>query len=63
MTYVIVELNHYIQMTNWKEEELSLAKFKGVLRGIEMIERRIAHKKQKSEAHEAKWSEIYKLIT
>ena len=62
MTFVIVELNHYVQITNWKEEGLSIAKFKGKLRGIETIERRIAMKKLKLEKHEMKWKEIYKLI-
>ena len=41
-TFIIFELNHYIQIMNWKNGELSLAEFKGKLRSIEFIERTIA---------------------
>ena len=57
-----IELNHYIQTSNWKNDAISLAKFKGILRSIEHVERVIAQRKMKSEIHDMKWKEIYKLI-
>ena len=48
-SYVIMETNQYIHITNWKGENLSLADLKGKIRGVEYIERQIAMKKMKIE--------------
>ena len=61
-TYVILELNQYIQTTNWKGEELSLSKFKNGIRSTEHLERMIAEKKGKVNKHEEKWGKIFKLL-
>ena len=53
-TFVALELNHYVQITNWKGEDLSLANFKKTMRSIEHIERTIAMKKLKLEKHDTK---------
>ena len=63
MTFIAIELNHYIHMTNWKNEELSIKDFKSRLRGIEVIERRIAEKKHKTHTHEAKWKDVFQLLS
>ena len=63
MTYIAIELIHYVQNTNWKEEELSLAKFKGKLRATEYIERKIAMKKLKMAQHDQKWDHIFRMLT
>ena len=62
VTFIVFELNHYIQIENWKGEELSLAAFKGKLRAIENVERRIAMKNNKINIHERKWEDIFQLI-
>ena len=59
MTFIMLELNHCIQITNWKEGALSLANFKKGLRATENVERRIAMKKGKQDLHEAKWQKIF----
>ena len=61
-TYVIMELNHYIQITNWKDKPLALTEFKGNLRSTEYIERMIAQKKDRLETHDRKWKGIFELI-
>ena len=63
MTFVALELNHYVQLTNWKGDSLSVATFKGNLRSTEFLERTIAMKKMKMEKHEEKWSEVFSLIS
>ena len=55
-------MNFYIQRTNWKGEELSIAKFKSHLRSVEFVERQIAFKNAKIEKHETKWNMILKYI-
>ena len=56
--YIAMELNRYVQITNWKDEALSLNKFKSRLRAIEDTERRIAMKKHKSHIHDSKWNAV-----
>ena len=60
--YIAMELNRYVQITNWKGEKLSLQEFKSNLRGIENVERRIAKKKNKSHLHERKWNTVLWLL-
>ena len=60
--YIAIELNRYIQITNWKGEELSLSNFKSCLRATEYLERSIAMKKHKVHIHERKWSPILRAL-
>ena len=60
--YIAMEFNRYIQITNWKEEEISLNKFKSRIRSTENVERSIAIKNHKIHVHEQKWNTILKLI-
>ena len=58
-TFIAFEMNQYIQRTNWKGEELSLSKFKSIIRSTEFIERQIAMKKASIERHDMKWKSIF----
>ena len=60
--YIAMELNRYVQITNWKNEDMSLHKFKSRLRTIETVERRIALKRQKIQSHDQKWNTILHLL-
>ena len=60
--YIALELNRYVQITNWKEEDISLSKFKSRIRSTEVLERSIAMKKQKIHLHESKWNTILRLL-
>ena len=60
--FIAMELNQYIQITNWKGEELSLKDFKSRIRGTEYTERRIALGKNKTSQHEDKWNKILRLL-
>ena len=62
LTYICLELNHYIQFTNWKGSDLSLADFKKNLRSTEFLERIIAQKKNRMETHDEKWRKIFNLL-
>ena len=62
LTYICFELNHYIQITNWKGGELSLADFKKGICSTEFLERNIAQKRRKMEYHDEKWNKIFELI-
>ena len=61
-TFIIMEFNQYVHLTNWKGEDLSLNSFKSLLRGTERIERLIAEKKLKQEQHSSKWNKIFDLM-
>ena len=60
--FIAMEINRYVQITNWKQEDLSLREFKSRLRATENIERRIATKKNKLGKHDQKWSTILRLL-
>ena len=62
ISYIAFEANYYIQRTNWKNEEISIQKFKSHIRSEEYIERQIAIKNSKVEKHEMKWNTIFKKI-
>ena len=62
VSFIAIELCHYVHSTNWKGELLSLNKYKGQIRATENIERRIAMKKLKMHTHEEKWAPILELI-
>ena len=55
-----MEFNHYVFLTNWKNEPLSLNKWKAKIRATENTEKRIAMKKNKLRKHEDKWKTILK---
>ena len=42
---------------------LSLSKFKGAIRAIEVVESRIAIKNNRPDKHKTKWEEIFKLLS
>ena len=60
--FIAMELNRYIQITNWKGEDLSIKEFKSRMRAIEKTENRIASKKNKLHTHEQKWKPILWLL-
>ena len=60
--YIAMEFNRYVQITNWKDEDLSLSKFKSRIRSTEQVEKNIATKKHKVHLHEQKWNTILRLM-
>ena len=49
MTFVLLEFVFYVQRTNWKSEDLSLAGFKSMVTAIEVVGGRIATKNSRPE--------------
>jgi len=56
--YVTMESNHYIYRANWAGEELSLAKFRALLKDSERTEAEIARINNKTLQHLKKWDYI-----